>query len=181
MSIRIFYFLMPVLLLAGSLRAQDDTQPVHTESKENLPYTKYPELPAFNVMLTDSNTIFNTYNIPKGAPILLVFFDPECRHCKAVTRRMLDGMDSLKDVLMYFITHIHDMQEIKQFAADHHFEKYPNIKVVGRDYEYFNIAYYGVSIVPDFVLYDANKMFIKYFEGTATVSDLYEWFHKGGK
>jgi thioredoxin-related protein len=181
MGMRVYCLLLLILLVGSGAKAQDDTQPVLRESKENLPYTKYPELPAFNVMLTDSNTIFNTYNIPKGSPVLLVFFDPECRHCKAVTQRMMDGMDSLKDVQMYFITHLHDMQSIKKFAEDHHFEKYPNIKVVGRDYEYFNIAYYGVSIVPDFVLYDADKMFIKYFEGTATVSDLYEWFHKKTK
>ena len=61
---------------------------------------------------------------------------------------------------------------------DNHFDKYPNIKVVGRDYEFFYGEYYGVTLVPDFVLFNDQKMFIKYFEGSTTVADLYEWFNK---
>ena len=145
---------------------------------DTLPYQKYPVLPAFNIMLTDSSTIFNTYNIPDGKPIVILFFDPDCRHCKAEIRLLLAGMDSLADVRFYFITSVHDFNKIRAFYEEYELKGYKNIEVFGRDYEYFFITYYGVKFVPDLVIYDEHKNLVKFFDGHVSVTDLYKLTHK---
>ena len=149
-----------------------------TEQKtDTLPYLKYPTLPAFNIMLTDSSTIVNTFNIPEGKPTLIMFFDPECKHCQAVTKMFLNKMDSLKDVRFYMITSVHDMNKIREFYNENHLADYKNIEVVGRDYEFFFVTYYAIKYVPDMVLYDGHKKLVKFFEGHVTTSELYNLTH----
>lgn len=144
---------------------------------DSLPYQKYPKLPAFNILLTDSTTIFNTFNTASGRPTAIVFFDPDCSHCQSVTRRLLDGMDSLKNIRFYFISSVHSMAGIRKFKADYHFDDYKNIEVIGRDYEFFFVSYYGVTFVPDIALYDGKKKFVKLWQGTALVDELYKYTH----
>lgn len=176
MSKLLLSILFSFLLLHAN--AQDAVPLESKIPKDSLAYMRYPEMPSFNILLTDSTTIFNTYNIPKGAPVLLVLFDPDCKHCRLLTKRLMDGMDSLKEIQMYWVTHVHSMAAIRKYSEEHHFADHKNIKVVGRDYEFFMSPYYGITIVPDLALYDANKNIIKLFEGGTTVSDLYEALHQ---
>ncbi len=146
--------------------------------RDSLPCVLYPDLPAFNIRLLDSFNVFNTYNIPKGAPALLVYFDPECSHCQLLAKALIAGMDSLSNINMFWITPIHSMTSLRKFYTDYHLADYKNIKVVGRDYEYFFNDFYGVHFVPDVALYDEKKKFVKLFENSVKVKDLYQLTHK---
>jgi len=157
----------------GKKNAKNVQEPV----VDSLPYQKYPTLPAFNILLLDSTTIFNTFNIEEGKPSLIVFFDPECKHCKLVTKMLLCGMDSLKDVNVYMISSVHSIGAIKRFYDEYRLGDYKNILVVGRDYEFFFVTYYGVKFVPDIVVYDSHKNLVKFFEGHTTISELYSYTH----
>ena len=162
-----------------SAYAQEKAEPKNKAAQaiDSLPYQKYPTLPAFNIMLLDSSTIVNTYNIPEGKPTLIMFFDPDCTHCQAEIKMLLSKMDSLKDIRFYMITSVHDFNKIRNFYKEYHLSDYKNIEVVGRDYEYFFITYYGIKFVPDMVLYDGHKNLVKFFEGHVTTNELYHLTH----
>lgn len=171
------------VVAASSLWAQ---QPAPVESapqarrqinRDSLPYKLYPELPAFNIRLTDSFTIFNTFHIAKGKPSIIILFDPDCKHCKMFTEEFMKQIDKMADVNFYWVTHNASNTMLKDFAAKHNFANYPQIKVVGRDYEFFFLDYYGVRSLPSIVVYDKNKMVVKLFEGNATFEDLYQATH----
>ncbi|MBC7552819.1 MAG: thioredoxin fold domain-containing protein [Taibaiella sp.] len=165
------------ILCACSFGAQGQDRKAR-RIKDSLPYMKYPELPAFNIRLQDSVNVFNTFNIPKGRPALLVLFDPDCKHCHDVTVELMRGIDSLSNIDMYWLTFNASMTKTREFYKEFKMEQYPNIKVLGRDYEMFFIDYYGVNSFPDFALYDENKKIIHLFEGRVTVNDLHEYTHK---
>jgi hypothetical protein len=156
---------------AQEIKIQEDT------ASAELPYKKYPTLPAFNILEMDSTTIFNTFNIPKGHYVALMAFDPDCHHCKDFTRKLTAEMDSLKNINFYLCTPVHDISAIKKFYDDFHLGDFKNIKVVGRDYEFFYHDFYKVKFVPDIALYDKDKNLIKLFEANATVKDLYDYTH----
>ena len=141
------------------------------------PYQKYTKLPAFNILEMDSMSIFNTYNIPSGKPIALMLFSPDCKHCKRTIDALLKGMDSIKNIQFYLVTAAHSMTEIKNFYNEHHLADYKNIKMVGRDYEFFYFSYYITKFVPDIALYDEHKKLIRLIEGETTVSELYKYAH----
>jgi len=174
------YFLLMIFALSitsGSAQENNNPKTKTSQAVDSLPYQKYPTLPAFNIMLLDSSTIVNTYNIPEGKPTLIMFFDPECTHCQAETKMLLGKMDSLKDIRFYMITSVHDFNKIRAFYNEYHLADYKNIEVVGRDYEYFFITYYGIKYVPDMVLYDGHKNLVKFFEGHMVPHELYTLTH----
>ena len=166
-------------LLSFSAHGQknNDVKDSTAHKTDTLPYMKYPTLPAVKIMLRDSVTIFNTYNTPEGKPTLILFFDPDCIHCKDEIRMLLANMDSLKDTRFYMITSVHNFGRIRKFYEEYNLADYKNIEVFGRDYEYFFITYYGVKFVPDLVLYDKHKNLVKLFEGHVTVDELYRLTH----
>ena len=146
-------------------------------NRDSLPYKRYPELPAFNIRQMDSFNVFNTFNIPKGRYSLLILFDPDCKHCGDVTRELLKGMDSLSNIDFYFVTPAQSMTKTRDFYKEHKMADYKNIKIVGRDYEFFFVDYFGINSFPDFALYNEHKKFIHLFQGRVTVKDLWDSTH----
>jgi thiol-disulfide isomerase/thioredoxin len=161
--------------MANCLHGQEKTD---VPAKDTvLPYRQYPTLPAFNILMMDSTTIFNTYNIPTGGPIALFFFSTDCGHCKRTTRRLIDSMEMLTDIRFYMITPVHSMTELRNFYTEFHMERYENIKLVGRDYEFFFGTFYKTRYVPDVALYDGQKKLIKLIEGETTAKQIMETVH----
>ena len=176
---KLFFLLLLTACCAGAANAQDaKAKGKNDPAKDTMqPYRKNPTLPAFNLRLMDSVTIFNTYNIPGGKPIGLFFFDPECSHCQAVIKALLKGMDSIKEIQFYMITPVHSATALRKFYADYHLGDYKNIVLAGRDYEFFFGSFYGVKYVPDLALYDGNKKLVKLYEGAITVKELHKAIH----
>ena len=169
------FLLSIVLLWAGvvALYAQSNTPMPATDSTPL--YAKYPDLPAFNILNKDSLSIFNTYYIPKGKPILLIHFDPDCKHCKKVAHLLADSFKAISGVRMYWCTVNHNMQMIRDFYRDYGFAKYKDMEMMGRDYEYFMAPYYNMKFIPGIVLYDENKKFVKLIDGDRLISDTREY------
>ena len=177
---KIFLTAVMLCLCIAGTHAQERKEAKNTGAPERdslAPYQKYPGLPAFNIRMMDSVTIFNTYNIPEGSPIAIFFFSPDCRHCQRTTRRLIDSMNMLKDIRFYMVTPVHSMTELHKFYEEYNLGNYENIKLVGRDYEFFFGSFYNTKMVPDLVLYDAHKKLIKLFEGETFVKDIYEAIH----
>ena len=66
------------------------------EEEQQVPYLKYPVLPTFDILDLDSNKTFSTYDIPKGRPIILIFFSPDCSHCIELGKEIVAHKDDFK-------------------------------------------------------------------------------------
>lgn len=159
--------------VAGVQAQESVPQVMDTSAK----YVKDPKLPAFNILLTDSATMFNTEDIPKGKPTVLLFFSPDCSHCQEKVQMLLKGMDSLKDVRFYLMSGAHNVTDIRNFADKYHLQDYKNIMVVGKDINFFFISFYGTKRFPDVAVYDKHNKFVARLEQNFTVKDLYEAIH----
>ena len=108
----------------------------------------------------------------------LLFFDPDCKHCKATIKALTTHIASLSNIDFYIFSARHDLSMIREFSNKYHLDTYPNIKAVGMDSEFFFFSFYKVKFVPDIALYDENKNLIKLYEGSVKVKELYEITHK---
>lgn len=142
--------------------------------KSNQLHKKNQTLPDFNITRLD-RTLFNTRDIPKGRKLMVIIFSPDCEHCKNFTKRILTGIDSLKSIDFYFVTPVHDTNALRRYYTDFNMGGYKNIKIVGRDAEFFLTDFYMAKHFPWPMLYDEHKKLIKIFDSETYTGDIYKY------
>jgi cytochrome oxidase Cu insertion factor (SCO1/SenC/PrrC family) len=120
-------------------------------------------LPAFDILLSDSITHFNTSNIPNGKPIVFFYFGPYCPYSRAQMEDIIKEMDLLKDVRLYLLTYAPHHQ-MKDFYSHYSLNKYPNI-IVGKDASGFFQRYFEITGVPYVAIYGKDKRLNDVFKG----------------
>jgi len=168
---RIFLLLFVLAsLYTPAIFAQAPPPVLPSKDAQEAPYLQHRELPAFNIQLLDSATDFNTYDIPKGKPIVIMNFMPDCEHCQKLIEKLLKGMDTLKNIRFYLISPM-EIADIRKFANKFHIDQYKNI-VIGRDKNGFGPSFYMIRFVPFLALYDKNKNLVESFENSVEVKTL---------
>lgn len=127
-------------------------------------------LPPFHILLPDSSTILQAGELPKGTPLILIYFRPDCPHCNRETDTLMHHMGELNNVRIYFVTSA-SFQDIHQFSLGHGLLQYKNI-TIGQDMNHsFNIAFHPSSI-PYIAIYDAQQKLVKVLHGEAELSSI---------
>lgn len=178
---RIFLAAFLLVFLSVGVNAQDHKTPAPPQNVPPRPpaaYLKDSEMPDFRILETDSTTYFNTGSIPKGRRSVLIFFDPGCSHCISFLDKLFPAMDSFKKVNFYMMSVVKDISKLAKFKEDFHVSNYKNIKVVGKDVDFFFISHYGVQRFPGMAIYDQHKKVVTVLESDeVTVAALYEHTH----
>ncbi len=162
---RLFTFLL-ACLLSSSIYAQKDSI--------DAPFRRFPGIPPFDLLQTDSSTHLTKANINQKHKTLLMFFSPECTHCQHQTEDMLAAIDSLKDIQIVMATY-QPFEEMLAFNQKYEIAKYSNIKL-GRDTKYFLPPFFRMKSLPYLALYDGKGNFITSFEGNQPVAKLVQAF-----
>ncbi len=157
-----------VLLCIAAPFAQ--AQKTARDSAQLPAYQRFPTLPAFNLLLQDSATEFNTYNIKEGRPTVLFFFSPDCEHCQMTTDSLMKHMEEMKKADFYMFTFM-PLSMLRPFAEKHGLNDYKNI-TVAKDYQFFFPGFYKAATVPYLVVYDRKKRLVKLWNGTVKMPEL---------
>ena len=112
-------------------------------------------LPPFDLLLTDSSTLFNTRNIPQGKPFVIIGFSPFCIHCQQETREIIKHIDQLKNIQIYLVTPF-AFKDMKAYYNTFHLEKFPNI-IMGKDSKNYFLTYFKSTGIPYTAIFDPNK------------------------
>ncbi len=142
------------------------------QDADTMPYQKYGVLPTFEALTLDSNDIFNTYTIPEGRPIVVIYFSPDCDHCEDLTKEILEHIDEFKKTRIYMLT-LMNLVKTKEFCDKLHLEDYKNIKVY-KDFLFFGLKFYGFKAFPFAAVYDGDKKLVKGFPHKLTAELLAE-------
>jgi thioredoxin-related protein len=141
------------------------------QSKE----TALTNLPSFSMLLMDSTTVLKTQEIPSGKPIVLLFFRPDCPHCRQETQDLVDHIQSFKDVRFYLLAAA-PLREIKAFYLKYHLNQFDNF-TVGKDQERTFFHAFRPSTVPYLAIYDGNKRLVKIYNGGAGLDYIFKATH----
>lgn len=126
------------------------------------PYKKTQELPTFSILQTDS-TWFNNLMIPKGMPVVIVYFSPECGHCAITAHDFVRDNNKMKDIFFVWVSYL-SLDEVKTFAEEQKLLTHKNIRV-GRDPKYYVPSFFKVKYTPFIAVYDKNHRFISAYDG----------------
>jgi|SRR5580698_1614363 thioredoxin-related protein len=165
--------LFPALLLLSYnfLFAQQQTTVADTAT-----YLSVRTIPRFNLLKVDSATHLTKDDIKKHHLTIMMFFSPECDHCKHQTRDILGAIDKFKEVEIVMATY-QPFGEMREFYNNFHIADYPNIKV-GRDEKFVLPPFYKMKSLPFLALYDKKGNLITTFEGNQKVDTLLNAFNK---
>ena len=139
----------------------------------NAPYKRFPTVPPFTLVQLD-NTEFAKKDLKKNAPVLIMYFSPDCHHCQEQMNDMIKNMHKLSKVQIILATFKPD-HELAAFYKRYQLAKYPNIRA-GRDAKFILPPFYNIRNFPYFALYDKKGALITTYEGNVAVNELLKKF-----
>jgi thioredoxin-related protein len=140
--------------------------PVQAQTPANVPdppYLKNPGIPPFRLLEVDSVHYVTNSDLKKNHKVLIMFFSPECDHCKHQMRDILADINKFKDIEILMAT-FQPFEEMKNFYNYYRIQDHSNI-LMGRDEKYMFPPYFRMQSLPFLALYDKKGQFIKRFEG----------------
>jgi peroxiredoxin len=113
------------------------------------------KMPTFNVLLMDSITTLKTSDIHVNKPIVLLYFDPLCPHCRLETKGIVRDLKSTN--IEFYLFSNYPFNELKKFYKEFNIRTCPNI-TLGQDYDSSFSKYYNVSRIPYMAFYNKDKL-----------------------
>ncbi len=153
--------LLFMLSFCSQAQMADTTQPF---------YKRFPTVTPFQVLLSDSITLYKKADLPPGKPVAFIIFSPECSHCQEEAREIVKRKEELKDIHFVMIT-MHPFAAMKDFISTYELDKVPNV-VVGRDIYYLMPAWYQFHHLPFHALYNKEGKLLSVFEGSLNIGSL---------
>src|SRR5215208_3894963 len=105
------------------------------------PFKKFPVLPPFQILLSDSTTLYKKENVPEKTPVLFMVFSPDCSHCQHEAEELTVHKNELKNVQIVLVT-MHPLWMMKEFISTYKLSELSNV-MVGKDIYYITSSFYN--------------------------------------
>jgi thiol-disulfide isomerase/thioredoxin len=127
-------------------------------------------LPSFHLQRTGNSTFSNS-DLPKGRPLILVYFDPECGHCLELTDQLFEKIKLFSSCELLLVTY-KPVEELAAFETKYDTRNFPNVVVATEGFSFAMRKHYQAMIMPFTALYDQrHRLVVAYRKGT-DVADL---------
>lgn len=149
-------------------------QPATDPANAEAPFIRFPTIPPFRLLKLDSSTYLTKDDVKKGRRTIVMYFSPDCEHCKHQTEAILADWDQFKDIEIVMATY-QPFDEMKQFNEHYHIYEHSNI-LMGRDEKFVLPPFYKIRNLPYLALYDKKGKLITTFEGTQKADTILDAF-----
>ena len=122
-------------------------------------------------MQLPGNKVFDISEVPKGRPIILIYFDPDCDHCQKLMNEMFKKINQFKKAQLVFAT-FKPVNELDSVQKKYNVSKYPNVKMGTENVTYYLRLYYDVTTLPFTALYDKKGNLNYSYRKETSVDDL---------
>ena len=177
------FLAIAILIYSSVLFAQQPVttpvaQPAADQAGAEPPFKRFPTLPPFHLLKLDSTTYLTKEDVKKNRRTIIMYFSPDCDHCKHQTESILADFSKFKDIEIIMATY-QPMEELKEFNEHYRMAEHSNIKM-GRDEKFFLPPFYKIRNLPYLALYDKKGNLITTFEGTQKIDTILAAFDKKG-
>ena len=147
---------------------------VKLASAQTLPadspaYKRFPNVPPFTILQVDSTNLTKD-QLKKHQPTIIMYFSPDCDHCKHQWADMEKRMKDLKKFQIVMVTY-QPFEDMVAFYKEKNIASYSNIKL-GRDTKFFLPPFYKIQSLPFQALYDKNGDLVTTFQGNVKIDKL---------
>ena len=127
-------------------------------------------LPPFKMTLTN-NTVFDITETPKGKPIVLIYFDPDCDHCQRLMDTLFRKINEFNKAEIV-IASFKPLDELPAFEKKYNTAKYQNVRVGTENRIFYLRMYFDVATLPFTALYDKKRNLNHLYREGTPVNDL---------
>lgn len=128
-------------------------------------------IPPYHILTTDSVYV-TPANLKKNKPVMIIYFAPDCSHCKNFMFEMKPHMDDFKNVQVVMITFVLQLKATQTFYRDFDLKKFPNFTVGTEGYTYVVQRFYEVKTTPYIALYDKKGKLVKAYDKVPKIDEL---------
>lgn len=147
-----------------------------TDSLPAAPYKRFPTVPPFKLLLTDSSTHYTKEDLPKKKAVMFMLFSPDCDHCKLETEEIIKNIDAFKKVQIIMSTAL-PFDKMLTFYNKYDLKRFDNI-IVGKDVNYFLPVFYDIHNFPFLAFYNKKKELISVSPGPLPINKIIEELEK---
>ncbi|MGZ5285550.1 MAG: TlpA family protein disulfide reductase [Flavisolibacter sp.] len=133
-------------------------------------YKRFPTITPFQILLSDSTTMYKKADLPSNTPVVFMIFSPDCNHCQEEASEIVKRKEELKNIHFVMIT-MHPFTAMKDFIKTYELDNISNV-VVGRDIYYLMPTWYKFHHLPFHALYNKEGKLLSVFEGSMNVGSL---------
>ncbi len=160
-----------ILLLSGIAGASGwmaiiSFQKIKTKQKIEAGLEKIPE---FSFLNMDSVRV-SVKNTPGSGPLILIYFNSECSHCKNEADQIVDGQDRLDGIKILFLS-TEPLKKIKAFDKQFGLTKVNGLNL-GKIDEITAFDVLGITTSPQIYIYNHEGNLKKQFRGTTKTETL---------
>jgi len=128
------------------------------------------KIPPFSMLRADG-TAFTAQSLPKGKPVVLIYFSPECDHCQRLMNDLFKRVMEFNKASLVMVTYLSN-EVVKKFSTEYNVRKYPNVFVGTEATSFFLRNHYSIMNLPFTAMYDKNGYLVATFKDDATVNDI---------
>jgi thioredoxin-related protein len=128
-------------------------------------------VPPYKILNTDSAYV-TPADLKKNAPVMIIYFSPDCSHCQHLMYELKPKMKDFKNVQVVMVTFVLQLKAIQVFYRDFDLKRYPNFTVGTEGETYLVQRYFDVHTTPYIALYDKNHKLVKAWEKAPSVDEL---------
>lgn len=147
-----------------SAQSKLPNQPATDPANAQAPFMRFPTIPPFKLLALDSSTYLTPADLKKNRKTIVMYFSPDCEHCKHQTEAFLADWEAFKDLNIVMATY-QPFGEMKEFNTHYKMYEHSNVKI-GRDEKFVLPPFYKIHSLPYLALYDKKGNLITTFEGT---------------
>jgi thiol-disulfide isomerase/thioredoxin len=169
------FLLISALAICHFVSAQQlPNQPATDTANAGAPFMRFPTIPPFRLLKLDSATYLTKDDLRKNRKTIVMYFSPDCEHCKHQTEAILADFKDFKDIEIVMATY-QPFGEMKAFNEHYKIYEHPNI-LIGRDEQFRLPPFYKIKNLPYLALYDKKGNLVTTFEGTQKADTLISAF-----
>ena len=131
-------------------------------------------LPSFTLSTIEGD-VFNSDDMERG-PLLIVYFHPECEHCRYEISSLFESRLQSKTVKVLFVSNARP-DSIRRFMKPFDINS-ENIHIL-TDTSVVFTEIFGIHVVPVIMLYDENLKLVKYFKGEVRTDAILNYLESG--
>jgi AhpC/TSA family len=129
-------------------------------------------IPVFKLVLSDGKSYFNSAQIEKNKPLMLIYFDPDCDHCRQFAANLEKNITKFSQVQIIMICPSPNLYLLKKFAVENKLSTYANVKIGTEGIYHPVMNFYHVQITPFTALYDSKGILITSYRNMPLIDDL---------